>query len=487
MLGGAGCGIAAPAARPKPTILIVGFGIPAAEAPQHGMQEAVRVIALEGLATFDRVGRPQPSLAESWSEAPDGLSWRIHLRPSVRFHDGKLLDASAVVDLLRRHLPEQMGPANADVSDIVADGDRDVLIRLNARSAFVPEALEIPLEESGHPGIGTGPFRISLSSSDGLEMGVNQDYYFGPSRIDRIVFKPYANLRAAWADMLRGRVDVLYDVDPDAFDLLQRASTVRVFEFPQHYAYIVVFNMRRPLWKDRRIRQALNTAIDRDRLIADGLQGHGVPAAASVWPEHWAHDGSRPIFVHDPALANAVFIAAHRGDGATQSLTTDRTRFSCLFPDAVPERLALGMQQQLQAFGIDMKPEVASLQEFNRKFTTGDFDAVLLAARTAPSLLRTYQWWHSGAPFNFGGFHSDAVDSALDAIRHSRDEATYKHGVAAFQQAIVDDPPAIFLAWSTRIRAVSNRFDVAPDPSGDVLKTLRLWRPIGDERMAGKN
>jgi hypothetical protein len=49
--------------------------------------------------------------------------------------------------------------------------------------------------------------------------------------------------------------------------------------------------------------------------------------------------------------------------------------------------------------------------------------------------------------------------------------------VAALQRAIVDDPPAIFLAWSQRARAVSTRFHVPVEPGRDILSTLRLWRP----------
>jgi hypothetical protein len=79
------------------------------------------------------------------------------------------------------------------------------------------------------------------------------------------------------------------------------------------------------------------------------------------------------------------------------------------------------------------------------------------------------------------------VDAGLDSIRHAADDSAYKTGVAALQRAIVEDPPAIFLTWSERARAVSNRFDVVPDTSGDVLKTLHLWRPATGETVAGKN
>jgi ABC-type transport system substrate-binding protein len=78
-------------------------------------------------------------------------------------------------------------------------------------------------------------------------------------------------------------------------------------------------------------------------------------------------------------------------------------------------------------------------------------------------------------------FESPKVDAALDHVRHAVADDDYRSAVAEFQQAIADDPPAIFLAWSERSRAVSKRFDVQPEAGRDVLATLRLWRPTADK------
>ena len=70
------------------------------------------------------------------------------------------------------------------------------------------------------------------------------------------------------------------------------------------------------------------------------------------------------------------------------------------------------------------------------------------------------------------------VDAALDTIRGARSDDEYRQGVADFQRSIVADPPAIFLAWDERARAVSNRFDVPVEQGVDILGALRLWRPV---------
>ena len=101
-----------------------------------------------------------------------------------------------------------------------------------------------------------------------------------------------------------------------------------------------------------------------------------------------------------------------------------------------------------------------------------------------PNLLRPYQFWYTGTPNNWGHYSSPAVDEALDRVRHAANDDEYRAGVAAFQRAMIDDPPAIFLAWSQRARAVSTRFEVPVEPGRDVLGTLRLWRPTSDKRTS---
>jgi hypothetical protein len=73
-------------------------------------------------------------------------------------------------------------------------------------------------------------------------------------------------------------------------------------------------------------------------------------------------------------------------------------------------------------------------------------------------------------------------------MKEASDEASMRSAVLGVHQAFMDDPPAIFLAWSVRARAVSNRFVIPPlEPGRDVLATLRLWRPSADNRYASRN
>ena len=101
----------------------------------------------------------------------------------------------------------------------------------------------------------------------------------------------------------------------------------------------------------------------------------------------------------------------------------------------------------------------------------------------APSFFRQSLFWRSRSPLNWGHYVNPKVDAAFDAIDAARDDQAYKEGAAAFQRAMIEDPPGIFLAWSERDRAVSTRFAVPADPSRDVVNTIRFWH-LGPTRPA---
>jgi hypothetical protein len=78
-----------------------------------------------------------------------------------------------------------------------------------------------------------------------------------------------------------------------------------------------------------------------------------------------------------------------------------------------------------------------------------------------------------------------AADETLDRVRYARDDEEFRKAVSAFQEVVYNDPPAIFLAWEERMRAVSRKFDVHGQESGrDVTASLWRWR-LADEARAG--
>ena len=472
----AGCShIDAPAvALQSPTALTMAFGLTTGTSPQSGARQAAELISGETLVGFSRDGRPQARLAESWSVSADGLSLSIRLRNNATFHDGQPVTAAAVRDTLARQLPAVLGPAFADIGDIRATSSNQVDFVLKHRSFLLEGLADVGIRAGELPGGGpnnTGPFRVLSLTDQGAEMVANEKYYGGKPSISRIEIKPYGSVRAAWAEMLRGNVDMLYEVGTDALASLEPSNNIRVITNQRNYAYAVILNVQRTALKSSDFRVALNAAVDRDALVADVLKGHATPAKGTVWPHHWAYEARGTEFSYAPRLTGS-----------------ESHRFTCLVLDASHERLALALQKQLHAVGVEMDLKRMSLDEGLPLVRAGSFDAFLADFQLGSSLLQPYRFWRSGGPRNWGHFSDSDVDRALDAIRDaSNDDQAYRSGVAAFQRAIFNNPPAIFLAWTERARAVSTRFEVAIEPGRDILGTLRQWRPLSPQQVASRN
>lgn len=472
LVGGCRFGDAPKGSPVSSTTLNVGLGGLNAAGEEFGVRQIVRNQSVEPLVKYDESGRPIPFLAERWALSDDGRKLTIQLR-SATFHDGSPVTAVDVVQVLGKSLPQVFGPLYEDVSSIDAVAERELVVTFKRRSAFAIEGLDIQVTKAGDPSIGTGPFRLDTATDNPVEMIANNSYYLGKPAVDRLVLKPYPSIRAAWADLLRGQVDMLYEVGVDAIDSLEPSSQVKLYSFKRHYVTVALFNMRRPVLQDPRLRRALNAGVDRERLVADALGGLGRPALSAVWPDHWARNSQGAQFTYAP----------ERMDHGKQHLA-----LTCIFPTALSERLALMLQRQLQSLGVDLMLTSLPLDQFVKRVADADYDILLTEVIAGPSLIRPYLFWHSKGPYNYGGFNSPEVDAALDSIRHAENDDGYRAGVDRFQQAIAKDPPAIFLTWSERARAVSTAFDVPVEASGrDILSSIHLWRPAVKPTTAAVN
>jgi peptide/nickel transport system substrate-binding protein len=417
----------------------------------------------------------QPWLAESWATANQGRSIIVKVRPNVKFHDGSPLDAVTVATLLPAGMRSLMGPVFAEVDAVKAIDPTTVEIAFKEVSPFLQESLEALVQKPVT--VSTGPYAVVPGST--TEMRANSDYYLGQPKIDRIQVGTYPSVRSAWAEMLRDRLDMLWEVGSDALDSMKDSSTVSLFTYTRHYQHVIVFNTRSPALRSAVVRRALSLAVDRAAVVRNALRDHGVASSGPVSPRYWALQTNSQQVEFDPRRAVEMLGGLRRNPPV---------HFTCLVaPDSVDERIALDVKQQLATIGVDMSVEEASRDEVVRRAGNGAYEAAVTEAISGPTLLRPYLIWHSEGPINWGHFGSSIIDAAFDRVRHAPSEEAYRTAVQGLQQAFVDDPPAIFLAWSVRARAVSKRFDVQAEEGRDVLSTLRLWKPTGAQQQAIRN
>jgi peptide/nickel transport system substrate-binding protein len=454
--------------------LRIGVGPLSSTSPTSGLRQFIQNVSVEGLGRLSDDGHVEPFLTEGWNLTNGGRSLTLTVKPGAKFHDGSPVDARALVAALGESFRESVGPLAEQIERVHATDERSVQIDFKRPSPLLLESLEVQIRKPGQPTIATGPFMVMPDSP--TELQGNANYHRGTPNISKIRIQTFPSLRTAWAELLRDRLDMLYEVGADALDSLESSTNVAVFTYVRHYQYLMVLNADSPALRSATVRRALNMAIDRGVFVREALGGHGVPSTGLIWPKHWALPKSQAILQYDPVEAARL-------------LAGKNLRLTCLVPsESGFDRLALALKRQLASVGVDIDFRAASQDEIYAAEDKRTFEAILIERISGPTVLRTYQVWDSHSPMNAGNLGNKTVDSAFDRVRDAETEEEYRQAVGALQQAFLDDPPAVFLAWSERARAISKRFDVAPpEPGREVLSTLRLWKPRNDNRLANRN
>ena len=483
---GSTTGPAPPEASREPITLTIGVPQSRQLDPNHGVPVLADSLAFERLTTSDAEGRTRPRLLEGWSVSGDGLTWRLSVRPGVRFQDGSPLTAA---DIKRTFDAVIAVPASRNlrvclpnVSSITAASDNEAVFTLTRRCSYLLDDLDRAISRTAADGtthMGTGAFSIASSSAEGVTLEANRHYHAGPPAIDRVVVKPFDALRTAWADMMRGQVDFLWEVGPETAEFLSDRTAVEVRSFLGYYAYALVMNSAKPPFRRAEVRRALNRAVDRAAIVQQALKGRGVAADGPVWPRYWARDPGAAAMPRDRAEASALLSASRAGP----------VEFTCLVPAnfSILERMALLVQQQLGEIDVRMRLESLPPDEFNQRIVSGQFDAVMLSILGGPSPAVFHRFWHSAGEvkrWNFWGYRNGRVDAALDAALDAADDGQFAEAIRRFEAAVRDDPPAVFLAWNETVQAVSRRFLVPADSAGrDAMRALNRWRlrPPGNE------
>jgi peptide/nickel transport system substrate-binding protein len=467
----------------QPVVLTIGYPHITGIDPLYGLQQVARLISLEGLASVGRDGRPQPRLASGWALSDDGLAWTIRLRPNAVFHDGSPVDSAAVRQSLERslgNLDRDLSPGVADIIRIDNPAPLEVVLHLRERSTFALDALTVAIvktNEGGTP-IGTGPFVVTSAPGSEMTMTAVDRYYRGKPSIQQIVWKAYPAVRTAWAAMMRGEVDFLYEVGPEAVEFMKDETTVKMFPFLRPYVSGVIVNSKLPQFSDWRIRRALNHAVNRTAIVELALRGHGQPAAGPAWPQHWAFDSTVPTMTYDPGRAAALLDDAGLPILPSRTGAPARLHFTCILPEnfALWERIGLMVQRDFAEVGVDMRLETVSVDEFNKRIGSGTYEAVLNEFVVGNNTTRPFTFWYSQSRRNLWGYRNPAMDSAFDRLRHAATDGEYRAAFRTFQLEGLDNPPAVFLALGEVSRAVSKRFQVVAQPGTDILLSIADWR-----------
>jgi peptide/nickel transport system substrate-binding protein len=275
------------------------------------------------LVRLDDDGRIAPGLAIAWSlPTPDVL--RLELRPGVRFHDGRPLDAEAVAASLRRLVDPATGARGAfllvavDRVEVVDAHTLDLVTRapfvpLLANLTFPATAIVPPGagEELGRAPVGTGPFRF-VAWRDGYEVELiaDPDYWGGAPALAGVRYRVMPERATQSIAFRAGDVQLIHDLSPDAFVALEGQGGVELVRYPSDRTSYLAFNLGHPRLGDVRVRRAIAHAVDVELLVEAVFRGLALPPGGPLAPLiRYALQEPNP-YPYDPARARALLAEA---------------------------------------------------------------------------------------------------------------------------------------------------------------------------------
>jgi peptide/nickel transport system substrate-binding protein len=337
-----------------------------------------------------------------------------------------------------------------------------VVFTLNQPFTSFPINLVMPIVPDGatadlsrHP-TGTGPYRfVRYAVDDRIELEPFAGYFGGAPRNAGLVLKVVPDDIMRGLELRKGTTDIVVnDLTPDiAYELESRDGLIMVEAPGVDYQYLGL-NLRDPILKDVRVRQALACAIDTDAIIKYLRRGLATRASGLMPRQSWAIAPDLPIHAYDPHRARALLDAAGYpdpdGDGPAP-----RLRLSLKISSAVEfNRLqAAVIQQNLRGVGVDLEVRTYEFATLFSDVLKGNFQMYTLqwtaGSLADPDMLRRVFHSQQAPPagFNRGHFSDPRVDALLDEAAASPDEAQRLELFHEVQRLLAEQVPYISL-WN---------------------------------------
>jgi ABC-type transport system substrate-binding protein len=436
--------------------------------------ERIGELIFEGLLRRDDSFELRPRLAESW-EVPDPLTYVFHLRRGVRFHDGRPMTSADVKWTLDSLLDGTVRSAKSSayryIDRVEAPEEFTVIIRLKEPYAALLWNLSdgaigvVPAgarDEVARNPVGTGPFRfVSHEQDRRVLLERNPDYWGTPAALDRVRFNVVPDATTRALELRKGSADVELDALPgDMVPMLARQPRLRLEHAPGTSYQYLAMNLRDPVLKDVRVRQALAYAIDRGPMIHYLAHDLARPANSILPPQHWAYDPAAAWYPHDPTKARELLDAAGYRAGP------DGVRFHLLMKTSTDEGTRLFcavLQQQLREVGIALDLRSYEFATFYADVVKGAFQLYSLrwvgGSNQDPDVFENVFDSASFAPrrANRGYYSNPEVDRLIAEGRRSVDTKRRAAIYSRLQQLLNRDLPYVHLWWSDYVMVHSSR------------------------------
>ncbi|SMC98670.1 ABC transporter substrate-binding protein [Rhizobium sp. RU36D] len=451
--------------------LTLGMGIePAGLDPTVAAPVAIGQVTwqniFEGLVTVDRDGKIQPQLARSWQIAPDGLTYTFKLAEGVKFHDGEVFDASvAKASLERARGADSVNPQKrffAAIDTIETPDATTLVLKLKEPAGSLLYWLAWPsssivgtksaADAKSNP-IGTGPFKfVSWAKGDKVELTANPDYWNDQVavKLDKVTFRFISDPQAQAAALKSGDVDAFPEFGaPELMESFKDDPKLTTVIGNTELKVVAGMNNARKPFDDKRVRQALMMAIDRQTVVDGAWSGLGTPIGSHYTPNDRGYLDLTGVHPYDPEKAKALLAEAGYPNGFSFTIKTPQMAYA--------PRSAEVMQAMFAEIGVTMTIEPT---EFPAKwvqdvFKGRDYDMTIVA-HAEPMDIDIY----ARDPYYFN-YTNPAFNEILDKVEASTDPAEQDRLYGEAQKILAEDVPALYLfvmpklgVWNKKLKGL---------------------------------
>jgi peptide/nickel transport system substrate-binding protein len=440
-------------------------------------------------------------LAEKWETSPDNRVTTFHLRKGVKWHDGKPFTADDVLFTYGAGTDESVDAITMRSSfDKVAKVEKvdDFTVKVTWKEPFAPGLASwnfqiIPKHvysyargQGGafnkHPKndapVGTGPFTfVEWKRGERIVLKANPAYFAGRPHLDQVVFKIIPQSQTLMAAYQTGQLD-LTSISAEQWKQLRNDPAFQkgasIFEFTTRQFHYIGWNMdgSNPFFADRRVRQAMTCATNRQGVVDKVLDGHGALASGPFSLGGWEANPKVAPYPYDPAKAATLLDAAGwkdaNGDGIREK-DGKPFSFECLVP-AEAEMYARWLeifQQDLKRIGVDLKIRKLEYSVFLDRTHRHQFQAFLVGFGLGDdpdpfTLLHSSQAKLLASGVGEGNndvsFKSPEVDKLIEQEERTFDPKARQAVFWRLHEIIADEQPHTYILVDTQMAAVKNKF-----------------------------
>jgi len=482
--------------RPDPnTLVMIIESSPTNLDPRVGIDaqsERIDSLIFDDLLDRDEHLNVKPALAERW-ENPDPLTYVFHLRRGVTFHNGQALTSRDVKwtfdSLLSGKIRSTRSAAYRFVDHIEAPDEYTVVFHLKEPFATLLWNLSdgamgiVPygsLDEISRKPIGSGPFKfVSAALDQEVVLERNDNYWGEKARIQRVRMAVVPDTITRALELRKGTADIAINaLTSDMVLSLEREPTLQVERGPGTVLAYMGFNLRDPVLKDVRVRQAIAYALDRKPIIDYIWCGFARPAASALPPESWAYNQDVTKYSFDPPKARQILDAAGYPE-------KDGVRFHLTMKTSTEETtrlMAAVWQQQLRQVGIVLDIRTFEFATFFSDVTSGTFQMFSLRWIGGNEDPDIFEYAFHSARFppngaNRGFYNNPRIDMLIDRARQESDQKQRKVLYDEVQELLAEEVPYINLWYFDNVLVHTKRVHgITLNPSGnyDFLRAAEI-------------